>query len=122
MNRSLRVLREKSSCSLWFDFSAASLGTEIDASQVQPGDFVYFHYQYTDQNNNIVTFSHVAIVKTPASDPNNIMLIQALGIYSSPFDFQITDQATVGATANAILDGISPQPTLTIEYRRLPSQ
>ena len=25
MNRSLRVLREKSSCSLWFDFSAASL-------------------------------------------------------------------------------------------------
>ncbi len=39
MNRALRVLREKSSCSFWLDFSAASLGAglpkasiEIDAS------------------------------------------------------------------------------------------
>jgi cell wall-associated NlpC family hydrolase len=84
----------------------ATLGTQIEYYEVQRGDIVYFEGGY-----------HVGIVLTPDhSNPNNTVILQALGEYQSPFYFQVST-ATVGQTIQVYI-GTQPNPV----FRRLPQQ
>ena len=92
------------------------LGTQINPSSAQPGDIVYFEQR---DANGIVVLEHVAIVETSSSEENNIILIQSLGVYFTPFNFQVCE-ASVGQTITTIQGPNLNGPQIT--FRRLQSQ
>ncbi len=85
-----------------------TLGTEINFSDAQPGDIVYFSGG-----------DHVAIVLTPNSiSADNIEIIQAFGEYQYPFNYQVSI-ANVGQTRQVYVDEYKMQKPDPV-FRRLP--